>query len=681
MPVRLDDNVLKALLSAEIASARDHDGAELSARRAEALEYYRGEMPDVPAREGRSSVVSRDTADVIGWVLPGIMRIFAASGRMAEYEPVGIDDEAFARQASDYCNHIFWKDNDGYRLLWNATHDSLLHGNSIVKHWWDESEETSVHHLSGLSADDVAVISAEPGVEVLESETGDDGGFSVRLARRAPAGRVKMECIAPEDFLIDRQARTLDEARFCCHRSEVTRSDLLAMGFDRALVDDLPAHEGDNWSEEELARDPHGQGLGESHGDRATDRIALYECYLKADADGDGIAETLRAFYAGDEGAGVLLEREVWEDDVPFSDIPCEPVPHRWDARSLFDETRDIARIKTVLLRQGLDNLYASNLPQQEMEEGSVINPDALVNPKFGQLIIRKKGTAPLVPHAVPFVADKVFDALSYMDQVIERRTGVSRATMALDPEALQNQTATAVQSQHDAAVSQIELIARNMAELGWRRVFRQVLKLVVAHQDEPRMIRVAGRPVSVDPRPWNASMDVTVNTGLGSGSRDRDMAMLNQILGHQVMLADRLAGGGFADKVLDMAPLIRDTLVRLAESAGLRNPDSYYPQVDEATVAEMKQRIAQGGQAPDPAADKARGELALKRAEMQADAALEREKLAADMALKRAQIEAELALKREQLTAELALKRELGLAGVRMNGSAGAVHTGGEPG
>jgi hypothetical protein len=120
---------------------------------------------------------------------------------------------------------------------------------------------------------------------------------------------------------------------------------------------------------------------------------------------------------------------------------------------------------------------------------------------------------------------------LEHFDQVTEKRTGVSRSTMALDPETLQNQSATANQNQKDASYSQVELIARNMAELGWKRVFKMILRLLVKHQDRPRTIRIRDKWVDMDPRFWNANMDVTVNTGLGTGSRDRDMAMLNNIL------------------------------------------------------------------------------------------------------------------------------------------------------
>ena len=55
----------------------------------------------------------------------------------------------------------------------------------------------------------------------------------------------------------------------------------------------------------------------------------------------------------------------------------------------------------------------------------------------------------------MPFFAEHALKGIDYLNQVMERRTGVSRTTMALDPEALQNQTATASQLAHDSAYSQ----------------------------------------------------------------------------------------------------------------------------------------------------------------------------------------------------------------------------------
>lgn len=633
MAEKLDDEELKSLLSNEIRAAVTYDDTELSGKRARAMEYFQGVMNDTPAMTGRSSVVSKDVADTIGWMLPGIIRVFTASDQMAVYEPQRPGDEQFAKQATDYCNYIFMKDNQGYRTLWNGTHDSLLLGNGIIKHWWDKKEECEYSEHTGLTEEQIAIITSEDGVEIVAQKQGepqvvgvpDEMGnivpfnlptFDVKIKRVERNGRLRVEAIEPEAFGINRDATTIEEARFCYHRDDVTRSDLIEMGFNRELVESLPVDRFSTMQQEKLARDEDSQTYFNMVGDESMMLVELYECYIRADVDGDGVAEMVRAYYAGAAGSGELLDWEVWDDDVPFSDIPCEPVPHRWDARSVADDVNDIQRVKTVLTRQFLDNLYWVNNPMMTAPTGSVDNPEMLMTPKFGGTVwTNSKAVTPPTPLPVPFIGDKALLGLQHFDNVREMRTGVSRSTMALDPEALQNQTATANQNQKDSAYSQIELIARNQAELGWRRVFKQILKLIVKHQDRPRTIRLRDEWVEMDPRSWNAGMDVTINVGLGTGSRDRDMAMLNTILGVQVMMTDRLAQGGFGAQALDMVPRINLTATKLAESAGIKNPEQFFLDIKPEMLEQMKQQASQ----PQPSPEEIKGQVQLQIAQQQA--------------------------------------------------------------
>jgi hypothetical protein len=678
---KMDDGRLKALLSQEIRSALTYEDTELSQKRATALEYYRGEMTDTPSMVGRSSVVSKDVADTIGWMLPGIIRVFTASDQMGIYEPAKPGDEEFAKQATDYANYVFMKDNPGYRILWNGTHDSLLLGNGIIKHWWDDKEECEYTEHSGLTEEQIAILQMDQGVEIVAQKQGQPQiimvpaptgqmmempiqTYDVKVKRVIASGRLKVDCINPEDFLLDREATCIEDSRFCAHRRDATRSELVEMGFDKDLVESLPVDRFSSIRQERISRDENTRTFFNNVGDESMVFVELFECYVRADVDGDGVAETVRAYYAGAQGAGELLDWEVWEDDVPFSDIPCEPIPHRWDARSVFDDTADIQRVKTVLTRQMLDNLYWNNNAMTAAEENSVVNPETLRSPKFGATVFYKKGSLPPTPLPVPYIGDKALLALQHFDNVREMRTGVSRSTMALDPEALQNQTATASQNQKDSAYSQIELIARTQAELGWRRVFKQILKLIVKHQDRPRTIRLRDTWVEMDPRSWNANMDVTINVGLGTGSRDRDMAMLNQILNVQMAMTDRLAQGGFAAQALEMVPKINMTATKLAESAGIKNPDQFYLDIKPEQLEQMKAQAAQPPQDPklvqiqmqaqlDERADQRKAQIETTQA--QADIATQDRKTQAEMI----QNERDFELKKELALIQAALDKD----------------------
>lgn len=691
---KLDDKRLEAIVSQQIQLAKSHDSREREKDRSKAIDYYFGRMDAyVPPEPNRSKVVSRDVADTIGWMLPGIIRVYTASDRMALAEPVGMEDAAFAREATDGMNYVFWKDNRGYEVVYDVTWDALLFGNGIVKTYYDDTPVHATSFHSGLTEDQLTLLLSPEGdgeaPEVLQQderdyvapdpETGEavrSKVYDVKIRRKKAEGKFVVEAIAPDHFLIHGDATRTDEAAFTAHWDRKMRTELVEMGYDKDEVLAIPVSARID-TPEEVSR--HFDQESEEAGDTSTEIVDYYECFIRIDVDDDGEAELVRACFAGSDN-GKLLHWEEWEDENPFDDIPCEPVPHRWTARSIADETMDVQDIKTVLSRQALNNVYATNNPQRHAI-GDFSNPDELYNPTFGGVVHGKVGSA-VVPLEVPFVANHAFEAIAYQDEVIQRRTGVSRNGQALDPETLQNQTATAAQQQHDASYSQVELIARNMAEYGWRKVFRKLMRLMIKHQG-PRRLMMNGKPIQIDPRHWNADMDVTINVGLGTGSRDRDLLMLRQVLETQMLMADRFMAAGAMDDAIDMLPKILHTMTKMAESAGIRNPEEFYPEYTEDKVGKLKQMAAEKAAQGDPkiALEKEKLQMDMQRsqAEMQMDAVkgeqdiqLQREKIQGELALKQFQIEAEMELKRQQLDMELQLKRDLSMAEMDMKREAG---------
>lgn len=726
MADKLSDTELEAIVSQQIQLAKSHDRSNRATPRDKALDYYFGKMEKyVPAEPNRSKVVSRDVADTVGWILPQLMRVFTASGRMAVAEPVNVEDTEFADQATDGMNYVFWKDNKGYEIVYSATWDALLHGNGIVKTFYDDTPTYTTSFHSGLTEDQRALLLQDDDVEVLaqtereEEATDPESGqpvlmvvYDLKIKRKKLDGTFTITVIPPEEFLIDADAISTDEAAFTDHWQHKTRSDLVAMGYDKDEVWSIP-EAGRNETPEEQARRLF---IGGESTDKSMQLVDYHECFIRVDVDGDGEAELVRACFAGGD-AGTLLDWEVWEDEHPFDDIPCEPIPHRWDARSVADEEMDIQDVKTVLTRQLLNNTYWVNNPQRFVQ-GKIKNPDALDNPTFGQTVFGDAG-ATVTDLPVPYIGDKALMGINYMDEVSQRRTGVGRQSMALDPDALQNQTATAAQQNHDASVSQHELVARNMAEWGWTKVFRKLMRLMIKHQDQPRTVMLnSKKELTIDPRFWNADMNVTINVGLGTGSRDRDLAMLGQVLQTQLGLADRFMASGATEDAIDLLPKIILTMVKMAESAGIRNPEDYYPEYTEEKVAKLKAMAEANAGKPDPRVQadmersqmelqmqgaKMQGDQQMQQMKMQADQQasqqklaqdqqhaeqelmLKREQLAAEMQLKREQLAAELELKREEMHLNIALQRELGHANAAAKASAGgptsSVHMGGEPG
>ena len=256
------------------------------------------------------------------------------------------------------------------------------------------------------------------------------------------------------------------------------------------------------------------------------------------------------------------------------------------------------------------------------------------------------KSPAALVDIATPFVAGQVLTAMQYMDDAVEAKTGVSRASMGLDPDALQNTSATAARLQAQQGSAQIETMARNLAEGGVKRLFKLMLHLLVENSCEETMMRLSGEFIPVDPRSWNTGMDMTVNVGLGTGREESRVAALNQALQMQQLVYQTYG----ANNGLVSLTNIRNTLADQLAVAGIRNADRYFSPITEEIEMQMlqQQQAAQEaqGQAPDPNAAFLQAEQMKVQAKMQADAA----KLQMDMA-KNAQADD---LKRDQMAQDL---------------------------
>jgi len=672
--IEVEDSELSAIVASEIRSAQMFD----QSKRTLAIEYQRGEMNDLPARVNGSSQTDRTFADALAWTLPGTVRVFTASDQMVQFEATQSGGEQGAEEASEYTNYSFFRENDGYRILYNATYDSLLMGNGAACSYWCP-EEAKTKLFKDKTAEELAVLLEEgwtgTGVEpkpgaprMVETDMGpmEEPTYTVRLQMVTKRGQIKDMTLKPENLLLNSTATQIGERFSAYLHDDKTRSDLMDMadeyGWDKEEIEELPAYRGSSSPSEVSNARRFDDPITDSSPVKSGDLVDLYECYIRVDKDGDGVAELLQVWYAGNAGGGKVLSWDEWEDDVPFTDIPCYPIPHSWVAESLFDRTADIQRVKTTLLRQLLDNTYAVGLPMQEVEEGSVLNPDALVNKRFGGLLWKKKSSAPIVDHVTPFIGDKLMMGLQYMDEMVAKRTGISRTTMALDPEALQNQTATAAAQQRDAGYSQIELIARNQAELGWAKFFAKRRNLAKKYIKDPIKIPsrngdVAegqdGAPDSkyrtIQPEAWSDDMACTINVGLGTGSRDRDMAMLNTILNGQIAMADRLGAAGFTAKAIEFMPKIRKTAVEMAESSGLKNPDDYYPPINDEEVQAM---IEQANQPPPP-------DPALQIEQMKGENAKQLKQVDAEVSMQQAQLKAEgdVVKNQAELDADLATK------------------------
>ena len=671
---------LKSLLEAEIDGAIGYLQTETTEQRTRSLEYYL-RYPYGNEVEGRSQIVTGEVAEVIDGAIPQLIRIFTASDDIIRYEPVGPGDEQGANQATDYSNWVFYKDNPGFAILHDWFKDALLEKVGIVKAYWDNKIDVIKETYENLSDAELAMLLSDGTREIIEQETivrqvldiqgnpavGMDGVeitevyYNVKVKKKNQVGRVAIQNIPPEEFLISKKATTIQDSPFVAHRRLIPRSDLVAMGFPEEVVRDLPAYDDLSFSPERVARFSEGeQPSNDESLDPSMQDVEVYECYVRADRDGDGLAELLQVWYAGSE---ILEETET--DYIPFHSLCPIPVPHKFYGLSLADKVMDLQLQKSTITRQMLDNLYLTNNYRVGAVDGQV-NLDDLISPTPGG-VIRMKNPNAVVPMAVQPVANQAFPMLEYLDAVQAKRTGVSDATQGLDPNVLQNVTAAAVAAFQNASAGKMELIARNFAETGVKSLFKGILQLLCKYQDKPRIIRMRGQYVQMDPREWSNQYDVSISVGLGTGNKQEQMAMLAMILDKQERILQQF---GPANPLVSVAQY-RETLGRMIEAAGFKDSATFFkpitPEIDQALSNPAPQQ-----QQPDPAIQammmQAQAQLEIDRQKAMADIQARREKAAAEIQLAREKAAAELELKRQEFEAEVQLKAAKLGAGISSN-------------
>lgn len=638
----------------------------MSKDRIRATEYYRGEMKDTPSMAGRSAMVKKLVRAQIKKVLPSLSRTILGSDQVVEFMPVGPNDDAGAQQATDYINAVIVPEADVRRSIEDGIHDALLLRNGILKWWWDERKEVKVSRHTGLDDSAFAMLVAEPDVEVLEhsareemTDAGPIQTHDLKIKRTVTKGSVKTAAVAREDFLIHPDALDLDESPIVGERTKLTRSALVAMGYDKGRIYALSAT-GDDDAEEDVRRDVSTDG---SDVHPANVQVDYYDLFIRFDRDEDGIAELRHMIFAGSlTEDGLLLDEEC--DEVQYCDVKIMSQPHQWEGISLFDDLADLQRSQTVLLRQTLDNLYWQNGAQPVMQEGVILNPEAVFNPEFGLPIRIRQGTdarAAVAYDQKPFVAGTSFGMLEYLDAEATDRTGVSDASSGLAPDALQNMTAKASAMVEQAGIGQTELMVRTLAD-GLRRFFRGLLRLNIRHQDKPRVVRLKGDWVEFDPRHWNSEMDCAVNTGLGAGTRERDMMVMQQVIG----LQEKMLGAFGPDNPFVKPDQVYNAVAKMVEAAGLRTPGLYFTEPDPA---EVQAKLDAMKNQPSPEMVRAQTQMQIEQAKMQAQGQLKQMELQANIQMadkdkevqankELAQLEADKAIEAERRATDIELKR-----------------------
>lgn len=651
-----------------IEEAVQHFQEELEPDMARATDYYYGrEFGN--ERERRSSYVSTDVRDITLSQVPSLVRILWGPDNVVAFRAARPDKEAEADQATESVRHIITEDNPGFLSTVATLKDGLVRRLGWWKWWADDEERTERLEYTGLTQEQAYMLSQDESidnieilgqfealVEVAPGEQTLVPVYNIAITRRVKTKRIYAREVPPEEIAFTPNARSEEEAPCFVHSRYVPADYLYSRGYDPELIEKCVGQ----YSKIEMngldtARQVH-EGGSSTTDSRSVDAldvsqrpVLFTEAYvlIAVDPEYAGRAERRRfdcigADYevANGDGLGECVS------EVPFAAFTPEPEPHTLVGMSNWDLGKDLQLMKSQVIRHTNDSLAETVNPVTVVVTGEV-NMGDLLKPDASRIVrVRKDVNNSIREVRSTFVGDATLPVLAYFDEVLEKRFGVDHGASGLDADALQSTEKQAAASVLSAKQQRIEMIARVYAETTMKRLFRGVLRLFVRHQDRARWMRLRGKWVEIDPRSWDATMDVTINVGLGQGTPQDRIGALSAITGNTKELL--AAGSPLVSNVE-----LRRVLARGYQMAGF-NPDEFLKPWGQQEEAQFQEMLAQQPHQPTPeeqlveierqkamasaAIDAEKLDLEKLKLELQDDR--ERDKMAQDAVLKEREIE-----------------------------------------
>ena len=674
----LDDDSFRAQVKTLIEAARDHMDDDVLPQVERATDYLNGKVDAAPANvmftedgtevyEG-SAVVIRECADRFRMMTPEIARVFLSSDEAVVFQPQTQEDEPKAEQATDYINWVWRVRNNGEDLLLDLVHDWGIKFCALKVYWCDQ-ERTTTQQFDVTQAAAMALLQQaqrDPDVLSLEGEphqvavsvqtpegvqTVPDVMVKGQIIKRERRGHIKIEAIPHDEFILDPDCRTSEEALLVGTDQWITVSDAVALGieYDEAVrhATNLPSS---GSTGAHMARRGHSDRLRTGNEDQSLDWVRVVQAVARIDRDQDGIAESYRIIALGDEYE--LYDAQLADDCVYIVGSPFRR-PHEPIGMGIVEEMMDLQDVQTSLVRSSLDNYRRANHPRPVVGTQDADAYQDLMSWYSG--VVRSKNPAEIGWYQVPFVGDKAFPYLEFFRQMGSMRTGIDPAGMGIDPDILKGMTVDGSKAVVTAPQTRMEYLIREFAVQIQRPLFRACLRLSVRYQDKPVVARLRNKWVEVDPSSWSAEMDCAVRVGLGTGTRQERLVGLLALMAKQEQL---LATG---------SPLVtlaeyRNSLQELAELNGHKDTARYFKDLTDEELAAAAQQAAQAQQAQmqmaiEAEAAKARAVAEVKsQADLQAkqlDAEIQRQKIAADQETAQQQAVMDLTIHRDKAAQE----------------------------
>jgi hypothetical protein len=652
---KTDDELLSMVQGLRAQSVGFEQNGELYSDRERALNYIKGEMDDLPVMDNRSQAISTDVNDAIETALPDLVDIFTGGDEVAAFQPVGPEDEDKAQQETDYINHVFFQENNGFLNIYTIIKDALQQKIGVGYVIWERDVTEDEEKFEGKNAVEMQMASQDGEIVDVTPTLGDDkeplkdpqtgeGLFSFTLKSRNDYSCAKVLTVPPEDFTVSADTVDLAMTPYCAMRTRPRAQDLIADGVDADIVKELPAYGSKTRQGLEEARDTASENdipatPSEASVPDESRVVEVLDHYVRILAKSGDEIEIWRVRTGA--GETVLIDKEK-VSRIPFAAGTPYPVTHRFYGRSLADLLMEIQKIKTVLTRATLDSAYFA------LNQRLIVGDDATNDFTISDVLnnvpgmpIRAKNVQGVAPIPSPGLGFDAFNALEYFSTVAEQRTGIVRNAQGLNPDTLHDTAAGALALMTNSQ-KRLRLIARVLGETCLKPLFLLLHAVLRENATEPRIVRLNQKWVPVDPSTWAERNDLTIEIGVGAAGREHDIQGLMQLSA----LAEKIGESPYGAQIITPGN-VYNMAATLTKKLGFKTPEKFF--TDPSTQPPAPPQ-------PNPEMMKVQGDQQLAQAKMQADQQHQQTQLQANMQLEQMKVQSDEAIQQHKAQTQAAV-------------------------
>ena len=571
---------------------------------------------------GMSSIVDNKCQPAIESLTNYLTKVFCSDTDTVVFSATTEEMYPAAEQITKLVNHVIHKQNDGYKVLNRWIKDAAINKNGIVKITWDETPEMFKEEFEGTeealsiilsereaSGYEYEVIEKEAltnTIEITDQESNEaleiseeTMRFVVKFTRMK--GMPKLSNVPPEEFLINEGATDINndpKTRFVCQRQMMSLGDVKQM-FPEFDEEDLigAGESGDGYGVYDYER-TNRHAFDGTYDYTGTDPstgpnrlIVVNESWIKADVDGDGVAEWRHTMSAG----STLLMNEEWFGDIPFASFTFFPIPHKFYGLSVYDKIQWYHRASSMLLRSEIDlrllqNTYRiiANPKEIDMRDLQSGRPGIIkAKPGFEAKDISVLPT--------PNGAGNTVQMLEYLHKAIVGQVKVDPNTGAISSDVEKSGNDADKTSQVvDNASAGIEAFSRELADTGLRDAIWQITKLMIENSQSDSIKRLVAKVTPKTPvlliaedgmTEYFDKDDLTAKVGLGHQTTVQKMRGAQAIVQAQAALeASPIAPTPIPYKFKQAANM------ELTKALGFEDAAKFFPSPEEVKAEEDRQ-------------------------------------------------------------------------------------------